>query len=186
MAAREDKLSVLVGTDNPLPSNYFWLEGNGYWIYAAEQPPSTWRERTLDCALVSIGLEARARMEWRTRSRSPDHREVSGNGVAIIPPGVPHGALWRRRAILVSIFFSKQFLSATAGRVLQQTRFDLRPAYLGRDPLIEELGRALYRECEMHAVSKRFANSVATVLARHLLRNYDASAELLPDLAGGL
>jgi len=176
---------VLMGADDPLPSKYFWFEGDGYWIYAAEQPRSTWREHTLDCVRVSIGLEARAYIEWRTRSGSPGHREVSGNGVAIIPPGEPSRTLWLRRAILVSIFLSKSFLSAT-GRALHETRFDLEPVHLARDPLIEELGRALYRECEMQELYKPFANSVAEVLATHLLRNYNASAELLSDFGIGL
>jgi AraC family transcriptional regulator len=186
MAAREDKRNILVGADDPLPSHHFWFEGDGYWIYAAEQPRSTWREHTLDCTQVSIGLEARARMEWRTGSRSPDHREMSGNGVAVIPPGEPHRTLWLRRAILVHVFLSHRFLSRTASRVRQETRFELEPAHLVRDPLIEELGRALYRECEMQALPKSFANSVVTVLATHLLRNYNASAELIPHPGRGL
>jgi AraC family transcriptional regulator len=55
-----------------------------------------------------------------------------------------------------------------------------------RDPLIEELGRALYRECDMHELSRPFANSVATVLAAHLLRNYCTSEELSPGPGHGL
>ena len=184
LESREFKRLVLANTDDPLPSKYCWFEGDGYWIYAAEQPRSTWRENTYDCAQVSVGLDARAYVEWRTGSRVA-HREANGNGVAIFPPGERHRALWQRRAILVSIWLSKSFLATNAERVLHRTSFDLEPVHIMRDPLIEELACALYREYETNGLYKGFADSVATVLATYLLRNYTLTEEL-SDSGGGL
>jgi AraC family transcriptional regulator len=183
--SREFKRLVLAGAGGQLPSKYCWFEGDGYWIYAAEQPPSTWHEQTNDRTQIGIGLEARAYLEWRTGSGSASRREVSGSGVAVIPAGEPHRMLWQRRAILVSIWLSRHFLSTIAGRVLRKTSFDLEPVYLMRDPLIEELGRALYREWEAHDLTAHFADSLVTVLATHLLRSYTRSVEL-PGLGVGL
>jgi AraC family transcriptional regulator len=185
--APDDTRIILVGAEDPLPSEHFWFEGSGYWIYAAEQPRSAWREHSHDSAQVTVGLEpAHVHAEWRTGSKSPDHRELSGNLVSIIPPGEPHRTLWQRRASLVHIYLSREFLSTTASRVLREASWELRPAYLVRDALIEELARALYRECEAPELPGVYADSLVTVLATHLLRNYSAASELLSDFRGGL
>jgi AraC family transcriptional regulator len=187
VAVKEDTRIILVGAEDPLPSEHFWFEGNGYWIYAADQPRSAWREHTHDCAQVTIGLEpAHVHAEWRTGSRAPAHRELSGNIVSIIPPGEPHRTLWQRRASLVHIYLSMEFLSKTASRILHKTSVDLRPAHLVRDPLVEELARALYRECQEPELPKLFADSLATLLATHLLRTYNATTESPRDSRGGL
>ncbi len=176
-----------MGAEDPLPSEHFWFEGNRFWIYTAEQPRSTWREHTHDCAQVTIGLEpAHMESEWRTGSKPPSHRELSGNAVSIIPPGVPHRTLWQRRASLIHIYLSNDLLADTSRKVLQESAFELRPAHLIRDPLIEELGRALYRECETGNLSKLFANSLVTLLATHLLRTYNLTIHDSSQPSGGL
>ncbi len=182
--AANDTRVKLVGLDDPLPSNYFWFEGDGYSIYAAEQPQSTWREHTHDCAQIAVGLEARVRMEWRTGAKPPDRRDAIGNVVSVIPPGEPHRTLWHRRATLVFIFLTRDFLASTARRTSQQTCIDLQPAHLMRDPLIEDLARALYHECEAHDLSRFYADSMTTVLATYLLRNYNASPEVCDSFSG--
>lgn len=185
MANGTDTRIILVGAEDPLPPDHFWFENDGYSIYAAEQPRSAWSEHTHDCAQITIGLEpARVHAEWRTGSSVAAHRELSGNAVSIIPPGEPHRTLWQRRASLIHIYLSKDFISTIAAQVLQQARSELRAAYLVRDPLVEELGRALYRECETQELSKIFSDSLVTVLATHLLRTYNASPEVSSDLRG--
>ena len=174
--SQDFKHLVRAGVHDQLPSRYCWFEGNGYWIYAADQPPSVWHEQTDDFTLIGIGLDARASLEVRNGSRQAFVREAAGSGVAIIPPGEHHRMSWRRRAVLVSIWLSNPFLSSVGGRVRHKTPGDLEPVYLMRDPLIEELGRAVYRQWETHNLSKLFADSVTTVLATHLLSNYTRTA----------
>jgi AraC family transcriptional regulator len=182
-----DSRLILVGAEDPLPSEHFWFEGNRFWIYTAEQPRSTWREHTHDCAQVTIGLEpAHMESQWRTGSKAPSHRELSGNAVSIIPPGVPHRTLWQRRASLIHIYLSNDLLAAAAKKILNAACFDLHAAHLVRDPLIEELGRALYRECETNHLSKVFADSLTMLLATHLLRTYNAHANLASQPRVGL
>jgi AraC family transcriptional regulator len=184
---REDTRIILVGAEDPLPSEHFWFEGKGYWIYAADQPRSAWREHTHECAQVTIGLEpAHVHAEWRSGSRPPGHRELSGNAVSVIPAGEPHRTLWQRRASLIHVYISQTLLAATAERILHLRSFELRTAHLVRDPFIEELGRALYRECETQRLCEEFADSVVTVLATHLLRSYNDSLEVASDPSVGL
>lgn len=189
MAQRGKVPLILAGAEDPLPSQHLWFEGDGYWIYAAEQPRGSLREHSHDCTEVSTGLEARVSLEWWTGTHSPHRREVSGNMVAVIPRGEPHRALWRQQAILVTIYLRESFLLTAASQILREERFKLEPAHLVRDPLIEELGRALYHEYRERGTGefdRRFADSVVTVLATHLLRAYNAQSELPADFHGGL
>jgi AraC family transcriptional regulator len=178
---------ILVGANDPLPSDHFWFEGNGYSIYAAEQPRSTWSEHVHDCVQVTIGLEpAHVHTEWRAGTRTTVRRELSGNGVSIIPSGEPHRTLWQRRASLVHIYLSNELIARIGLSVLQEKNCELRAAYLVRDLLIEELGRALFRECNTGKLNTEFAASLMTVLVTHLLRTYSASPETSSDVRGGL
>jgi AraC family transcriptional regulator len=182
-----DRRIILVGADDPLPSDHFWFEGDGYSIYAAHQPRSTWSEHVHDCAQVTIGLEpAHVHAEWRTGSRTHARRELSGNGVSIIPAGEPHRTLWQRRASLVHLYLSEELIARVAENVVQMTSSELRAAYLVRDPVVEELGRVLFRECNTGELNQVFADSLATVLVTHLLRTYSASPESSSDARGGL
>jgi AraC family transcriptional regulator len=182
-----DRRIILLGADDPLPSEHFWFEGDGYSIYAAEQPRSTWSEHTHDWVQVTIGLEpAHVHAEWRTGPKATGRRELSGNAVSIIPAGEPHRTLWQRRASLVHVYLSGEMIAKNAANVLEGTSSELRAAYLVRDPLVEELGRVLFRECKTGRLSHLFADSLATVLVTHLLRTYSASPEATPDARGGL
>lgn len=182
-----DTRIILVGADDPLPSDHFWFEGDGYSVYAAEQPRSTWSEHVHDCVQVTIGLEpAHVHAEWRTGGRTRVRRELMGNGVSIIPPGEPHRTLWQRRASLVHVYLSKELMARVAESVLQVTGSELRASYLVRDPVVEELGRVLFRECRTGGLNRLFADSLVTVLVTHLLRTYGASPEVLSEARGGL
>jgi AraC family transcriptional regulator len=124
--------------------------------------------------------------EWRTGSKRSSRRELSGNIVSIIPAGQPHRTLWQRRASLIHVYLSVDFLSSTAARILHRDAFKVRPAYLVRDPFVEELGRSLYRECKSGTLCKVFASSLATLLATHLARTYNARTDQAVAIHGGL
>jgi AraC family transcriptional regulator len=94
--------------------------------------------------------------------------------------------MWQRRASLVHIYLSEELISRISVSVLQARSFELRAAYLVRDPVVEELGRVLFRECKMGKLNRLFADSLTTVLVTHLLRTYGANPEVASDVKGGL
>ncbi len=178
---------ILVGAEDELPSQHVWYEGNGYSIYAATQPQSSWREHSHDCAQVTIGLEpAHVQTAWINGAQSAGEREVSGNMVSIIPPGEPHSTVWQRRAILIHLYISQRLLTNVAAEMAENASPDLRPVYLGRDIFLEEFGRVLFTECQGRAFRKTFADSAIEVLAAYLLRNYAAGSESGVALPGSL
>jgi AraC family transcriptional regulator len=177
---------ILVGAQDPLPAHHYWFEGNGYSIYAAQQPRSAWHEHTHECAQITIGLEpAHVHAAWRTSKKADNSRELTGNMVSIIRPGEPHRTLWQRRATLIHIYLRIEFLRAVAEKI-HLTEWEIQSSYLARDPLIEELGRAVFRECEAQALHENFTDAIMTVLTTHLLRTYNARQRSQSTFRGGL
>jgi AraC family transcriptional regulator len=154
---------ILVGANEPLPVDHFWFDGDGFCLYAAKQPRSTWQEHVHDCVQVTVGLEpAHMHAEWRPSGKLRQSKEFIGNAVSVIPARIPHKTLWQRRAALIHIYIREEFLLRLASDVLQQDSFELQPTYLVRDLLIEELARLLYLESEGGHLDAAVASAAVT------------------------
>jgi AraC family transcriptional regulator len=168
---------ILAGAEDELPSQHIWHEGEGYSIYAAEQPRSSWLKHVHDCIQVTIGLEpAHVQATWTGKSTgksNADHqRELSGNVVSIIPAGEPHSTLWQRRAILIHLYLSQSLLDEIASQLPHQPTSELLPVYLARDIFLEELGRLLFKESQETPPGSSTLDAAVHVMAAYLLRNY--------------
>ncbi len=178
---------ILVGANDPLPDDHFWLESEGFSVYAAKQPRSTWHEHVHDCIQVTVGLEpAHMHAEWRATGKLRQSKEFIGNAVSVIPAGVPHQTLWQRRAALIHIYIREDFLRRLALDVLQQESLELQPTYLVRDLLIEELARSLYLESEGGHLNSSVAGAAVTTLWVRLLRAYSVRKGESAYATGGL
>jgi AraC family transcriptional regulator len=178
---------ILVGANEPLPEDHFWFDGEGFSIYAAKQPRSTWQEHVHDCVQVTVGLEpAHMHAEWRATGKLRQSKEFIGNAVSLIPARVPHKTLWQRRAALIHIYIHEDFLLRLASDVLHQDSLELQTTYLVRDLLIEELARSLYRESEGGQLNPSVAKAAVTTLSVRLLRAYSIRKGEAAYAAGGL
>ena len=175
MADSSPQRMILVGADDPLPSDHFWFDGEGFSVYTAKQPKSTWREHAHDCVQVTVGLEpAHMLAEWRSDARLRNSRELIGNAVTVIPAKVPHKTLWQRRAALIHIYIREELLQKIAKECLNRSSFELKSAYLVRDLLLEELARSLYLESETGSLDPMVAVAAVTTMCVRLLRAYSA------------
>ena len=178
---------ILVGADDPLPPDHFWFDGEGFSIYAARQPKSAWREHVHDCVQVTVGLEpAHMHAEWRSGARLRQGKEVIGNAVTVIPANTPHKTLWQRRAALIHIYIREETIYKVGVDLLEQSSIELKPAYLIRDLLIEELARLLYLESEKGSLNPLIAEAAVTSLCVRLLRAYSARDGDAAYASGGL
>lgn len=126
MADSSPQRMILVGADDPLPSDHFWFDGEGFSVYTAKQPKSTWREHAHDCVQVTVGLEpAHMLAEWRSDARLRKSRELIGNAVTVIPAKVPHRTLWQRRAALIHVYIREELLQKIAKECLNRSSFEL-------------------------------------------------------------
>jgi AraC family transcriptional regulator len=178
---------ILVGANEPLPEDHFWFDGEGFSLYAARQPRSTWQEHVHDCVQVTVGLEpAHMHAEWRATEKLRQSKEFIGNAVSVIPAHVPHKTLWQRRAALIHFYIREEFLLRLAADVFYQDALELQPTYLVRDLLIEELARSLYLESEGGLLNAAVASAAVTTLCVRLLRAYSVPKGDAAYATGGL
>lgn len=187
MTQSSQERMILVGANEPLPEDHFWFDGDGFSVYAAKQPRSTWQEHVHDCLQVTVGLEpAHMHAEWRATGKLRQSKEFIGNAVSVIPAGILHKTLWQRRATLIHIYIREEFLLRLASDVLQQESLEIHPTYLVRDLLIEELARSLYLESEGRTLNAEVASAAVTTLCVRLLRAYSVRRNEEPYATGGL
>jgi AraC family transcriptional regulator len=88
---------------------------------------------------------------------------------------------------MLVILLEPSFVALAAHEVLQKEYIETVPQFRSRDPLVEGIGLALGTELESAGSPNRlYAESLANVLAVHLLRRYSASAQPVRDAIGEL
>jgi AraC family transcriptional regulator len=123
--------------------------------------------------------ELRTASGFRLRGRS--------RGVCVIPAGLAHRVQLEGLSEYLSIYLNPSLVAHAADAALLSGNIEVIEKYSGSDSVISSVGMALLAELESEGLSGRlYAESLANILAVHVLRNYTAtSIEPLP-LKGGL
>jgi AraC family transcriptional regulator len=178
---------ILTGIEHALPEKHVWCELSGYSLYWAEQPNTFWHEHSHSCTQITVALDpAYIRSEWRGLAGSAQNRELSGDCISVVPPGIAHSTFWNRRADLVNMYLDDDFFRRAAQDSLGGTLPNLSPSFLVRDPFLVEMAKALRRESELGEMTELFIESIGTVMAVHLFRTYGDKAGIFPEYRGGL
>jgi AraC family transcriptional regulator len=114
-------------------------------------------------------------------------------GDLILRPGTPYEVRWKSLSCVptqtLHVRLSRDLLARTAREVA-----DCDPAHLSmeehvgfQDPLLTQIGLALWRELEQPApAGNLYAHTAAQLLAMHLLRSYTAGGSGIKEPSGGL
>jgi AraC family transcriptional regulator len=176
----------LIGLEHSPPPDHIWQEYAGYSIYSAEQDRSSWGQHSHDCTQIAISSSpAYVRAEWQTDGRR-GMKEMNGDTVSVIPPGVQHTIHWTRRAPLVHIYLNDQFFDSMLEKAASNISITLAPSLLVRDPFLVAMGKEVYRELQFGPINELFAKSIATLTATHLMRAYRCKASSGSVYRGGL
>jgi len=160
------------------------LEGcsDGIRVLSGTLEPEARTERIRSELEIAIpGERAAAEITYQTADGQEQRPSLTDKHVSIIPAGQPHRVTWRRRADVTVFFLSPGFVADVA----QQSgmgRADIVEDYAALDPVIWYLGREVRAELRRHhRLDTVYLESVAMVLARHVLTTYTslhASREL--------
>lgn len=105
----------------------------------------------------------------------------------IIPAGQSYTAHWENELEDLSIYLDPSVLARAAAEAMIPERVELIEACNASDPVIRRIGLALKAEAESGGPAGRlYAESLANVLAVHLLRHYTRDGDRLPAALGGL
>jgi AraC family transcriptional regulator len=178
----------LIGLEPSPPPNHIWQEYDaGYSIYSAEQERSLWSPHSHDCTQITIASNpACVRAEWQASTGRVGTKEMNGDMVWVVPPGVEHTIHWNRRAPLLHIYLNDQFFDSMLENVPNKISTKLAPSLLVRDPFLVEMGKELYRELQFGPINELFTKSVATLTANHLVRTYSDKPNSVTLYRGGL
>lgn len=109
--------------------------------------------------------------------------------ISITPARVPVFARWDGEDTYLQIRITSRFIQNVARETIAMNpnRLELLPEFRIRDPQIEAIGLMLLSELQQkNSGSKLYIESLANVLAVHLLRQYAAAKTSLPLYEGGL
>jgi AraC family transcriptional regulator len=186
-ANEKDQKHFLVGLHPGPPPDHLWHEYGNYSIYTAEQHRSVWEKHTHDCTQITVAMSpAQVRGEWQGNTGRLERRELNGDMIWLVPPGVQHVIHFDRRATLIHIYLNETFFRAMVPDAPDNMQQSLVPSLLVRDQFLVELAKSLYRETKFSTISELFTQSVATLTATHLVRAYSGKRDALPFYRGGL
>jgi AraC family transcriptional regulator len=109
--------------------------------------------------------------------------------ISITPAKVPFFARWDRDDYYLQIRIASRFIQSVARETIDinPDRLELLPEFRTRDPQIESIGMLLFAELKQENLGGRlYIESLANVLAVHLLRQYAAPKSRLAIYEGGL
>ena len=147
---------------------------------AGELPEHHHAEHLVLNSLSPCSGELRAAGGFRTRA------QVRG-GVCVVPSGQPFEARMGGDTECLAIYLDPSLVARAASEANASGRFEVVARSNPRDPVVSHVGLALLAEMESDAPGVRlYAESLANVLAVHLLRHYTNLGAEPRRFAGGL
>ncbi|MDC0834225.1 AraC family transcriptional regulator [Geitlerinema sp. CS-897] len=140
-------------------------------------------EHTLSLSLVSRPVQMLQRQAGKTYSG------LYGKGdFSITPANTPLFVRWESDDNYLQIRLNAQFLQSVARETFDRDsdRLELIPAFRTRNPQIEVVGMMLLGELQQDTANRLYVDSLANVLAVHLLRQHATTQPQLPVYEGGL
>ncbi|HEV7903013.1 MAG TPA: AraC family transcriptional regulator [Pyrinomonadaceae bacterium] len=139
--------------------------------------------------LVLVNLTKDSKGEIRTSSGFNARAPVSG-GVCVIPSGQPFAATLEGEAEFLAVYLDPSLVQRAAAEDAHASPggvVEVIEKSSVNDPLVAQIGQALLAELEADAPGGRlYAESLANVLAVHLLRHYTAAGGDMRRFVGGL
>jgi AraC family transcriptional regulator len=163
------------GDERGLTFPYQYKPFNGFAFFYARQPRRLCvrhADRRIQVSISFAPSAVKLRLREMNERGGAESREGRGNHISVIPSGQPYSAQWLRHADLVNIYLEPSFVVRAAGDSVRGRVVNIPGAYFVRDRFVEMLGASLREEFQVGTPNLLYAESIATVLAVHLVRNY--------------
>jgi AraC family transcriptional regulator len=136
---------------------------------------------------VLISLTEGCKGEFITASGLGMRGTQTRGSVCVLPSGLEHTATIETPSEHLALYVDPKLISRAASDSRLTGSLELAERYIHRDPIISNVGMALLAELDSQALSGRlYAESLANVLAVHLLRYYTSECAFAPRFHGGL
>jgi AraC family transcriptional regulator len=150
-------------------------------LKAGELPKHRHREHT-----VLIALSESCKGELTTSGDGMRGTRTRGS-VCVLPSGLEHQATLEQESEHLALYLDPSLISHAASDARVSSSFEIVEKYSRQDRVISSVGMALLGELDSKGLSGRlYAESLANVLAVHLLRYYSDESAIAPRLSGGI
>jgi AraC family transcriptional regulator len=135
--------------------------------------------------LIAIGAGCNGELRTANGFRLQSYR--GARGVCMIPAGIAHRAQLSGISEHLAIFLDPTIVTRAANEADILGTVEVMEKFSESDPVIRNVGMALLAESQSKRLGGRlYVDSLANVLAVHLLRNYTVAGKVVPHHAGGL
>lgn len=153
-----------------------------YRLPTGELPEHRHREH-----VVMIALNDGVRGEIRTASGMRIGGTQQSGNVCVLPSGLAHTARLEDPCEQLALYLDPSLVRRAASESLKSGNFEVAERCAKSDGVISSIGMALLGELESEGLSGRlYAESLANLLAVHLLRHYTTGTGEVPRISGGL
>ena len=137
----------------------------------------------------TLGLFLSSRpFEYSHRQKGRLHTGLYSKGdLLVTPASMPMVTQASGDVQIVQMRLQDSFLRQVAEEMLEQDRIQVVPAFQTRDPQVESIAALVVAELHQEGVGSRlYRESLANLLAVHVLRNHTTTKAMLPIYDGGL
>jgi AraC family transcriptional regulator len=148
--------------------------------------PGQMPEHSLQDHLITMSLNDKCEGEIRLASgfRARDHKRGT---VCVIPSGHPFAVDFTGESEHIAIFLDPSLVLRAAAEARPSSNVEVIESCAPSDPVINSVGLALLAELESeHEGGTVYAETLANILALHLVRNYATAGNGAPRFTGGL
>ena len=153
-----------------------------YSFRSGELPEHSHSEHT-----VLMSLTDNCPAEMQTGSGLRISGTQTRGSICVIPAGLPHQAQIGGPCEHLALYVDTALINRAAATSKRSNRYQIVERYSRGDAIIASIGSALLAELDSEGLSGRlYAESLANVLAIHLLRHYSNEGEPILQTSGGL
>jgi AraC family transcriptional regulator len=137
--------------------------------------------------VVMIAMTDGCRGEIQTASGFRVMGTQNSGNVCVLPSGLAHKAALEDPCEQLALYLDPSLVRRAASESLKSGKFEVAERCARSDVVISSIGMALFGELQSEGLSGRlYAESLANVLAVHLLRHYTTGAGEMQHFSGGL
>lgn len=151
------------------------------------QPPGQNPEYCLDHYAITILLNRNSKCTRWVEGTQQETSILKYGSISVIPTQAPHWHRWENDLNILIFNISPKLLQQNYLELFNSTTININPKFNFHDPLILQLGLALWKELRCQSYNdKLYGDSMANAIVVHLLRNISTQKKKIAVYSGGL
>ena len=159
---------------------------DGIYLQYDRQPAFELLEHAHSQHTLIVGTDNGLSAEWSIDGQFKDLQYNTGD-LFIVPAGITHRAYWKQESEGILLALEPTSIASAAIDSVNSDRLEIMPQFAATDLRLLQIVQWLLAELKAKQIgSSLYVESLTTMLKVHLLRNYCAIEQNIPNYQGGL